>query len=123
MLFDVVLPVLWALLALSDTGGSAGTGGAGGGSGGSGGGGSSGGSGGSGGTTGGAALSAEYARVSAVLNDSFRVVFVDEDPPDWMDDRVRILTPHHAPVYASQSPFGNVCEPGAWCVYPTVYGE
>lgn len=60
--------------------------------------------------------------VGSILNDEFQVVVMDNDPPDALDDRIRILTPNRAPIYNNKTPFGNLCEPGVWCVYSTVYG-
>lgn len=61
--------------------------------------------------------------IDDLLTDDFRVVLMDSELSDAMDDRIRIITPNVSPVYNTLSPFGNVCEPGVWCVYKDVYGE
>lgn len=61
--------------------------------------------------------------LSNIITNDFRIVLMDSDPPDDMDDRISLVTPLHSPVYTNKIPFGNLCEPGVWCVYQTVYGN
>lgn len=83
MLFDVVLPALWALNKLH----------------------------------------AHPKNSINIIDDSFRIVFMDKQLEDAMDDRIKILTPHSSPVYNQNSFFGNLCDPGVWCAYKNVYGK
>ena len=89
MLYDVVIPILWALQILK---------------------------------VGNFNPSVKLLDYDSVIDDLFRVVFMDDKSKDRLDDRLQLITPMHSPVMNTATPYGNLCQPGVWCVYKTVYG-
>jgi hypothetical protein len=48
------------------------------------------------------------------------VALVDADSRDYVDDRLRIVSPRLAPAYRREHPAGLLCSPGTWCRYDRV---